>query len=165
VCVYVGALDGRFDWTQLASWAAARPQVRFVVAGPAPEPPVALPGNVELVGAVSYDALPALLHSARVGMLPLSDDPLNAGRSPMKLYEYLTAGLTVLARETPVIVPDADTGLITYSAAEDAVAALDRALAHPSPNVAGATRAAGESWQAKTDALTEFVLSLSKHSY
>ncbi|MDT0156410.1 glycosyltransferase [Microbacterium sp. ARD32] len=160
VCVYVGALDARFDWDQLIRWARARADVHFVVAGPSPQPPVALPSNVELVGAVSYDDLPSLLHSARVGLLPLSDDPLNAGRSPMKLYEYLAAGLAVLARETPVIRADESTGIHTYSDADDGSESLEQALAHASPNRDGETRAMAESWAAKTDQLVDFILDL-----
>ena len=36
----------------------------------------------------------------RVGLLPLSDEPTNSGRSPMKLYEYLASGLNVVTRAT-----------------------------------------------------------------
>lgn len=160
VCVYVGALDARFDWRQLFAWAQARPEVRFVVVGPSPQPDASLPANVELAGAIPYSELPQLLHSARVGLLPLSDEPLNAGRSPMKLYEYLAAGLSVVARATPVIHGDDDAGLFTYVSSTDAVAALDRAIAHHSPNARGTHRAARESWESKTDELVEFLLRL-----
>ena len=160
VCVYVGALDRRFDWQQLCVWAQARPGVRFVVVGPSPAPPVTLPKNVELPGGVPYSTLPALLHKTRVGMLPLSDDPLNAGRSPMKLYEYLAAGLSVVARATPVIGADESVGLFTYAGEEQALAALDRALSHASPNEVGIRRAEQQSWSAKTDALADFLLAL-----
>lgn len=160
VCIYVGALDRRFDWHQVCAWAQARPRVRFVVVGPSPEPPVPLPENIELPGGVAYSTLPTLLHSARVGMLPLSDDPLNAGRSPMKLYEYLAAGLSVVARETPVLSDDVSAGLFTYSDEGTAIAALDDALSHASPNVAGVERARQQSWSTKTDLLVDFVLEL-----
>lgn len=160
VCVYVGALDARFDWHQLSTWARARPGIPFVVAGPASSSPPVLPANVDLVGAVSYAALPELLHGARVGLLPLSDDPLNAGRSPMKLYEYLAAGLAVVTRGTPVLRADESAGLFTYSRPEEAAEALDRALEHPSPNTAGETLAGLESWSAKTARLADFLQSL-----
>ncbi|WP_394278582.1 glycosyltransferase, partial [Microbacterium sp.] len=160
VCVYVGALDKRFDWAQLDAWARAHADVRFVVAGPAAAPAVALPGNVELLGAVPYDRLPALLQSARVGLLPLSDDPLNAGRSPMKRYEYLAAGLAVVSRETPGIRSEESAGLFAYDDPDAAARALERALAFTSPNTAGVARAAAESWEAKTDALWAFVRGL-----
>jgi teichuronic acid biosynthesis glycosyltransferase TuaH len=162
VCVYVGALDARFDWEQVASWARARPDIRFVLAGPMPASPPEVPSNVDLVGAVPYSELPALLHGARVGLLPLSDDPLNAGRSPMKLYEYLAAGLAVVARETPVIAGDASAGVLTYTGAGDAVDVLNRGVEHPSPNTAGEARALSESWSTKTARMTAFVQHLAQ---
>lgn len=158
-CVYVGALDARFDRSQVDEWARDHPDVRFTVAGPHSGAPAAT-NNLELPGAVPYDALPALLTSARVGILPLSDDPLNAGRSPMKLYEYLAAGLAVVARETPVLRSDDDAGIFTYDTTAGADAALRRALAHPTPNLAGARRAAAQSWVAKTDELLAFLATL-----
>ncbi len=161
LCVYVGALDGRFDWNQLGAWARQHPDVRFIVAGPG-QAPASLTSNVEMLGAVDYDQLPALLQRARVGLLPLSDDPLNAGRSPMKLYEYLAAGTAVVTRETPVLRADAVSGVYTYRDGADADAALRSALAHPSPNIAGMRRAAAESWGAKTAQLQRFVFDLTQ---
>ena len=157
VCVYVGALDARFDWARLGGWADAFPAVRFRIAGPDPVPPALLPGNIDLLGPVPYDELPGLLQDARVGLLPLSDDPLNAGRSPMKRYEYLAAGLAVVSRETPELRPDARAGLFTYRGDADADAALRSALAHTSPNAAGIGRARSESWDAKVDELLAFL--------
>jgi len=159
VCVYVGAIDERFDGEQVARWARAEPGVRFLIAGPAPQR-MSFPGNVEVLGPVPYDELPALLQRARVGMLPLSDDPLNAGRSPMKLYEYLAAGLAVVARQTPGIRAEPPAGLFTYRDSGDASPALRAALAHTSPNTAGADRAQAESWDAKATELTRFLRGL-----
>ena len=162
LCVYVGALDARFDWHQLVAWARQHPDVRFAVGGPG-EAPAPLPSNIEMLGAVDYAQLPALLQQARVGLLPLSDDPLNAGRSPMKLYEYLAAGTAVVTRETPVLHADAGSGVYTYRDGADADAALRSALAHPSPNTAGVHRAATEGWEAKTAQLRRFVFDLPAH--
>lgn len=157
VAVYVGALDNRFDWAQLAAWATQHPTVRFAIAGPSGTPPLPLSANVDLLGAVAYDELPALLHSARVGLLPLSDDPLNAGRSPMKLYEYLAAGLAVVTRETPVLRADPGIGQFTYADAAGAQTALQHALDSATPNAAGIERAAAESWGVKVGVLGAFI--------
>lgn len=155
-CVYVGALDGRFDWDQLTAWAQAYPDVPFRVAGPMSDPPV-VPANVVLLGPVDYDDLPALLHSSSVGLLPLSDSPLNSGRSPMKLYEYLAAGLAVVARETPVLRADGATGLFTYDDRASAEVALRAALALPTPNLEGSRRATQATWKAKAAELADFL--------
>lgn len=156
-CVYVGALDDRFDWRQVIEWAQQHSDVRFIIAGPPPGALPTVPGNVEVIGSVAYGALPRLLHDARVGLLPLSDDPLNSARSPMKLFEYLAAGLSVVARETPVLQPDTTAGVLTYSGPRDAATTLENALAAESPNTAGMRRAATESWEAKADALLSFI--------
>lgn len=159
-CVYVGALDERFDWERIGAWAQARPDVEFVIAGPDARPPRPVPSNVDIVGPVPYAEVPALLHTARVGLLPLSDSPLNAGRSPMKLYEYLAAGLSVVARETPGIRASSDLGIEVYDDDRGADAALERALGHPSPNRAGGQAAASASWERKTDSLEGFLRSV-----
>jgi teichuronic acid biosynthesis glycosyltransferase TuaH len=41
-----------------------------------------------------------LLGACAVGLLPFSQDGANAGRSPMKLYEYAAAGLAIAATST-----------------------------------------------------------------
>lgn len=161
-CVYVGALDGRFDWATVTNWADIHPDVQFLIAGPDPRPPAPLPSNVELLGSVPYDAVPALLGRARIGLLPLSDDPLNAGRSPMKLYEYLAAGLTVLTRETPGMADNPEGGVYAYDSADKADEALRRALAHTSPNVEGQRAALEASWERKTAELLTFIQSIAR---
>ena len=160
VCVYVGAFDARFDWEQTRSWAAGHPQWRFVLAGPGASPSESLPDNVDVVGPVPYEDLPGLLSGARVGMLPLSSDPLNRGRSPMKLYEYLAAGLAVVSRETPVLHAAPEDGVYTYADEGEASVALRAALEHATPNRAGAVRARTQSWTAKRDVLRDFIASL-----
>jgi hypothetical protein len=96
--VYVGALDRRFDWPTVAGLARSAPTVRIDIFGPAASRPPSLPANVFLPGPVDYTDLPRTLARYRVGLLPLSDEETNIGRSPMKLYEYLASGLNVLTR-------------------------------------------------------------------
>ncbi|MFH8252157.1 glycosyltransferase [Microbacterium sp. B2969] len=160
VCVYVGALDSRFDWDQLNAWATEFGAWRFLVAGPATEAPTRLPRNVEMLGPVRYEELPLLLSGARVGLLPLSAHSLNAGRSPMKLWEYLASGLAVVSRETPVLRPIPEMGVFTYTDATAASSALRAAMRVEIPNDAGADRAREHSWTVKGEALLEFIASL-----
>lgn len=160
VCVYVGAFDGRFDWEQARAWATDFEDWRFLLAGPGAAPPETMPANVELLGPVRYDALPGILASARVGLLPFSPDPLNQGRSPMKLYEYLASGLAVVSRRTAVIGADPATGVYTYADGDGASDALRAAMHHATPNAAGADRARAQSWTAKCSVLLDFVAAL-----
>jgi len=100
--LYVGALSYWFDWDLLASIASSRPGYSFVVIGPggdvmSPDIRAALPPNVHLLGGRGYDDLPAYLAHSDVGMIPFQQTRLVNGVSPIKAYEYLAAGLPVVA--------------------------------------------------------------------
>jgi teichuronic acid biosynthesis glycosyltransferase TuaH len=137
---YVGALDSRLDWDVIRAMGDGLPDIPIDVYGPLRGGPPPVPGNVRLRGTVQYGELPRALASRRVGLLPLSDDPTNDGRSPMKLFEYLAAGMAVVARATPSIGAHHLADVHTYRTAEEAVAAL--ASAHVSPPGPSAEEAA-----------------------
>lgn len=94
--VYVGAIDDRFDWDVVAAMARGNPDVALRIYGPVDVPPAQVPPNVSVRGPVSYDEAATLLRGARVGILPFKRTAMNDGRSPMKFYEYLAAGLNVV---------------------------------------------------------------------
>ncbi len=155
--VYLGALDARFDWTVLAKMARALSHVDFTIAGPTPLDIPPLPANVSLIGAVPYAQAPRLLARHLVGILPLSDHPGNAGRSPMKYYEYLAAGLGVVARTSAELRQRGDANVRLYDDAEDAIAAISSALtAGDSERAAGALAARSMSWTDRATRLLAF---------
>jgi glycosyltransferase involved in cell wall biosynthesis len=85
----------------------ARPDIEFIIIGGGPDCATIAASplrNLRLLGPRPYAMLPAYLQHAHAGILPLNDHPANAGRSPMKLYEYAAAGLPVLATRTPELV-------------------------------------------------------------
>jgi len=133
--VYVGALDGRFDWTTVAAIGRAHPTQRIDLFGPVAQSPSRLPPNVNLRGAVPYEDLPSILRSYRIGLLPLSDDRANDGRSPMKLFEYLASGLSVLARETSALSAHQLADLHMYRTSETASIVFGTALKGGPPAV------------------------------
>ncbi|MCJ1694918.1 glycosyltransferase [Rathayibacter caricis] len=157
--VYLGALDRRFDWEVLVQIAADNPRTPFEIAGPLIGlPPVQLPANVRLRGGIPYADAPELLASCKVGILPLSDDPGNKGRSPMKYYEYLAAGLLVVASASDALAARSAPGVWLYSDHSEAKTALRSALADPGEeNSDGATHAAGYSWSSRTSTLADFL--------
>ncbi|WP_111768603.1 glycosyltransferase [Nakamurella deserti] len=148
--VYVGALDGRFDWDAVAAVARAAPNEPVDVHGPGPGSRPALPPNVVVHGPVDYARVPGILAAHRVGLLPLNDDPTNEGRSPMKLFEYLAAGLAVVARATPALTAHRLTDVHTYRSAGDAGDAFRAAVAAP-PSPAGRAAAATMSWGSRAE--------------
>ncbi|MBF4566499.1 glycosyltransferase [Plantibacter sp. VKM Ac-2876] len=154
--VYIGALDDRFDWNAVREMALRLPEWTFDIFGPGQAAPEPLPANVLLRGPVSYDDIPLILRRARIGLLPLSDAPVNRGRSPMKLYEYLASGLAVVTRETDVLTDDPDTGVVSYGRSRSAADAIQVATASASPNLPGSAAAAAAGWSEKARTLLGF---------
>jgi teichuronic acid biosynthesis glycosyltransferase TuaH len=159
--VYVGALDHRFDWNAVIALANAIPAMPIKLAGPLSVPRPELPPNVEVLGPVPYESVPALLSSARVGLLPLSSTAANQGRSPMKLYEYLAAGLSVVGSRTETLSCINAPGVFLYDSVSEAADMYGSAVRLVSVNEPGRTLASKRDWSANTRLLLTFVEQLS----
>lgn len=97
IAVYVGALRGWFDWEMLIEAARRLPEVEFVLISPdRPREDYSALRNARWIPGVDYERLPAYLRHASVGLVPFVDSPLVAPVNPMKMYEYLAAGLPVV---------------------------------------------------------------------
>lgn len=156
VAAYVGALDDRFAWSDVEMLGERFPTWMFDLYGPGGHRP-GLPENVRCHGPVDPSTVPSVLTGARVGLLPLSRDPVNAGRSPMKLYEYLASGLQVVVTATPVLRSDPEAGVWCYSVTDGPLAAFESAASAASPNLIGARVAQGHSWHEKACTLMRFL--------
>lgn len=157
--IYVGSLDRRFDWGAVAWLAETNPEVPIDIYGTGQRPPRPLPPSVSLRGPLDYSRVPTALRSKRVGLLPLSNDPSNQGRSPMKLYEYLASGLHVVSAATAAIRTDEAAGIYTYVNYNEASRLFSIAL-QKDRNVAGEAKSLREGWEVKAEEVEIFVLSL-----
>lgn len=154
---YIGALDDRFDWDALVSMAKGAPDQRFEIAGPLPSSVPSVPSNVHLLGPIDYADVPVFLGSGRIGLLPLSSAASNAGRSPMKLFEYLAAGLHVVATWTDALVAMSPPGVAFYRDSDEASEILRTSVAAAElQNVAGQRTAQGQDWNSKAQELMGF---------
>lgn len=103
--VYAGTLDSRLDLAALSAIARTTPEARLVLVGPLADPqhlaPLREMGNIEIRPPLGRRELAGLLRSADVGLIPHVRSPLTEAMSPLKLYEYLAAGLPVLAADLP----------------------------------------------------------------
>jgi glycosyltransferase involved in cell wall biosynthesis len=115
--------------------------------------------NLHLLGARPYGALPSVLRGADAGLIPYAVNELTRSVFPMKVYEYLAAGLPVVATPLPAIaqVPDVVIAADAVSMARE----LDRLLAEDTADLRAARsrRAAAHSWEAR---LTEIDAELSR---
>lgn len=159
--VYVGAIDDRFDWKAVVHLAQMAPSEPFTIIGPVRNAtPVDLPANVSVPGPMPYDKIPLVLAQAKVGLLPFTDSDLNAGRSPMKLFEYLAAGLFVVSRRFANHNISGIPGLGTYASYLEAEQQLSSFLMEPRENALGSRRASEEDWALKAAAVLEFAASV-----
>jgi teichuronic acid biosynthesis glycosyltransferase TuaH len=127
--VYVGQVQERVDLDLLA--ATAR-RVPVVVAGGASPGAAAVLADLPLtwLGPVDVDLVPGLLQRATVGLLPHRVDRLTRSMDPMKLLEYLAAGLSVVATDLPGVAVSPRVH-VTADLASDFAAEVERRLAEP----------------------------------
>ena len=119
-CIYVGAIDFRFDLETAIILAKNNPEIIFDYYGPvAIELDANLPANITFYGAIDYSKIPTLLTEYKYSIIPMNNHKSNDGRSPMKLYEFLAAGVPVLARQTTSIHTEIRPGVLLYKNNDD----------------------------------------------
>lgn len=124
--LYVGAIEYWFDVERVTAAARALPEASFVLIGPANIDVSALAAlpNVHLLGPRPYATLPGYLQHCDVAIAPFVRDELVDSVHPIKVYEYLAAGLPVVAsRWTELERMDAPITLVEPDGFADAVVA------------------------------------------
>ncbi len=97
--VYAGAIGPWFDADLIAFAARRLPRVHFILIGPPAADLSSVAGlpNVHLLGRKPHEQLPAYFRHAQVGIIPFKCSDLIQSVSPIKLFEYLAAGLPVVS--------------------------------------------------------------------
>jgi glycosyltransferase involved in cell wall biosynthesis len=101
---FLGALAEWVDFDLLAEVAWRRPDWDLVLVGPgdAPSSLAALP-NVRLLGPRPYADAPRYLSAMDVALIPFKVDAVTLAADPIKVYEYLAAGVPVVATALPAL--------------------------------------------------------------
>ncbi len=104
----VGFVGGLSQWVHIeliAALAAARRDWSYVLVGPVGTDVSSLENldNVKLLGPRPYQELPRYLAAMDVGLIPFKQDRVTYHADPIKAYEYLAAGLPVVATEMPAL--------------------------------------------------------------
>jgi glycosyltransferase involved in cell wall biosynthesis len=167
--VFTGAISAvKLDIPLLVELARARRDWSLALVGPVglgdPTTDVsalAAEPNIHLLGPRPYERLPEVLRGADAGLIPYVRSPLTDSIFPMKVYEYLAAGLPVIATERPALA-----GLGQVTLAPDAAgfqAAIERELAADSPE-RRAERSAAASAHSWDERLREIALAIEARS-
>jgi glycosyltransferase involved in cell wall biosynthesis len=155
----VGSIGSKLDLDLLAAAARARPGWSFALVGPVVRG--ADPGklqalrelpNVYFLGAVPPAEVPHVLRACDVGLIPYYTDTAETRHvNPLKVYEYLAAGLPVVATPLPNLAVPSDLAR-TGDTPQAFVAAVEAALAEAGDEAAAARRrayAATQTWEAR----------------
>jgi glycosyltransferase involved in cell wall biosynthesis len=153
--VYVGLMAEWFDFDLVARAARQRPDVSFVLIGPAEQARQRLPklANLHLIGPVPWNDLPGYLQHASVGLIPFdmkNHGDLVRGVNPLKLYEYAAAGLPVVSVAWPE-VRKLDAPIELVDEPEEFLSAIDRMLEAPTPADTLRAFAARHDWSSVLD--------------
>lgn len=157
---FYGTLQTWVDFELIAQVARTRPAWQIVLIGQQLADVSALRGlpNVHLLGQKRHDELPAYCKGFDVGIIPYRIDERMAFVNPLKLREYLSAGLPVVSTAVPEVMRYASLCEIATTP-DEFVAATERVLATATPaaRVARSAAMANETWAARVAEVTRTV--------
>lgn len=144
------------DWVDLRlirAVADAHPHGSVVLVGKVDTSLEALEGapNVHLLGRRPYEELPGFCKGFDVALMPFVDNELAASSNPLKVREYLAAGLPVVSTPVPEVQR---LGLCRIASGPEAfVREVQAALADPGSRRARSDAVASASWEARVEEL------------
>lgn len=153
---YIGTIDNRFDQELLAFCMDAHPEWAFEFVGRITDEETAQflgnRKNVLLRGAKASCDLPVFLPHYSVGIIPFVKNKFTRGIYPLKINEYLAAGIPVVLTDFGLLDEFQEISSITKSK-EEFLAALEHQIATDSAEKRQARRdfARGNSWKARAD--------------
>ncbi len=153
------------DWVDvglMAEVAKHFPQGSLVILGKVTTDVSALEAlpNVHLLGRKPYESLPAYCKGFDVALMPFRVNELTLNANPLKVREYLAAGLPVVS--TPI--PEVEVlGLCRIADGPAAtIREINEALKDPGPSRARSEAIRHESWEARLDEIRRHLAGLQK---
>lgn len=162
---FVGVIGNWVDLGLVAGLARAWPEASIVMLGPEATsrgPCAGLP-NVHWLGPRNHETLPSYLSGFDVGLIPFKNLPLTYNANPIKLYEYLAAGVPVVSTTLPA-VRQADGSVWLADDVTDLVNGCRDAARRNSPaeRIERSRLMLSESWTARLEHISGIVASAMK---
>jgi len=165
---YVGGMKEKIDFNLLYELMRERNNWHLLLVGPAPQGRnrelERLTGleNVHFLGGVEPWEVPGCLEKLEVGLLPYKKNDYNRAVFPLKLYEYMAAGVPVVGSGVPSTCRVEEEGLYLHVNGDikDFAGACEKALAWSSDSKLIKRRksvAAAADWEKKLDFMTQAV--------
>jgi len=107
--------------------------------------------NIHLAGARDERDLPTVLRGADAGLIPYAVNDLTRSVFPMKVYEYLAAGLPVLSTPLPALAGVEQVEIVADAPALVAALEAELALDTPERRRQRSQQAAGHSWETRLE--------------
>jgi glycosyltransferase involved in cell wall biosynthesis len=120
----------------------------------------ALP-NVHVLGRKPFEDLPAYCKAFDVAMNPFPLNEVTLNSNPLKVREYLAAGLPVVSTRIPEVEVVREARIADSK--EAFVKAIEEALARPGPRPERSASMRNESWEAKIEEVRLAVATLGRH--
>ena len=161
---FYGTLRDWVDFELLAHVARARPQWSIALIGQVLCDVSAIRDlpNVHLLGQKPHDQLPAYCKGFDVGIIPYRIDERMTFVNPLKLREYLSAGLPVVSTAVPEVVRHAQHAEIATTGPEF-VAAIERVLgATAAARVARSAAMKNETWATRVAQVSDTIDEISR---
>jgi glycosyltransferase involved in cell wall biosynthesis len=157
----VGLIDDRIDLGLLGRLAARHPEWPIVLVGPAQvdlAPLTSRHPNVHAVGHVPYARLPEWLAGFAVALVPFVVNEYTRHVNPVKLREYLSAGLPVVSTDLPEVARLGRSCRVARDA-DGFVAAVEAAVAEDghAERIARSEAMRGETWERRVADLAAVV--------
>lgn len=166
---YIGSIDDRLDYDLLEFLIRSMPDVDFIFVGrlvdKKGEQILRQFNNVKLEGAKDIQQLPGYLKDFSLGLIPFAKNDFNKGIYPLKINEYLAAGIPVVSTnfsyldEFKDIISIAETKEEFKSFVEDEL--LNDSIEKKNTRVKVAKQ---NSWEHRVDQISDIINSLEKNN-
>jgi len=162
---YIGLIGDKLNFTMLKELAQENPEWSLIFLGEARvsqqaetwQALQALP-NVHHLGLVEVSQVPHYVKGFQVGLVPYAQDRHAENTSPLKIYDYLAAGLPIATMDIPV-AREFSQHVHLANNPRDFVQAVQSALADTTPERRQARKrvAAQHTWEARVEQLSDLI--------